>query len=846
MTASITITDYKKVYQEFVESTRIDTSSLEESNFNIEKFLSPYLVIDEIKQDGKVTLRNVEIHFSLSSLFTFNPQITSLEIGEAIIYLTHDDVDLLSHDEFISELIAKKALSVEAKIDKLTFIESDAGIPLVIEDFIFAGKDGLTEFSGSVDYLGTLNGSFVKSGDEVLFTLKIQDKTYTFDLEEKYKNNDLEQGKAIIKTSNLSRKFAKVLPNLNEITDRLDSAEEVNITLDIKPIKNWISFRNIVIDSESLQGKGEVNLSKNSKDLSEVKLDFSKIDLMSWRKSIEETEEPRRAKYSTNEKFDFNKNRMKANIYVKDMKLDKDNSLSDLNIKAEIENGKLFIRDFSGNIDQSGKFSLEGTISQNSFRSLFNGKITLNHKDLNDLAEYFGGKEIRSNKMLPFYASADIKLSSVDLSLQNVLVKTFDTEIIGNLSTKFIGNSPRTNANIKFSSVDIDKGSLPALTQGFDYVVSLTNGMKEEGYLSKFIPIRKIGSISNFEITFDRLVYNKNLYDDVNFNLELSPGRVSLEQLYLKDGNDWIDTSLTLEAQGIRPTLKAVIHGGSIAVDFLSAPSMLTLRKKILNNLDLSKIDIVMDFSLKKIYQDNFSLGRVKFNANNDKNLLNISKLDADLFGGRMQSSGSALLEPYTLNFVYALNSAQVKEIAKLLPKGMLSSGGLFSSSGMWSTNGDKLNEQLYNLYTKSNVVTKDITLSSLSIDNLIQEMGVANYDVTAFQSDLKKALLTGETEISDLKTSVQLSKGIFKLPSITFKTKYSAGSGAATFNIYDFNIDSSAIFSFYLAKQKHGRSVVNYAPSKMTVTAKGNLFSPKKESDTKELETILMDRSKQ
>jgi hypothetical protein len=249
---------------------------------------------------------------------------------------------------------------------------------------------------------------------------------------------------------------------------------------------------------------------------------------------------------------------------------------------------------------------------------------------------------------------------------------------------------------------------------------------------------------------------------------------------------------------------------------------------------------------LKKIYQDNFSLGRVKFNANNDKNLLNISKLDADLFGGRMQSSGSALLEPYTLNFVYALNSAQVKEIAKLLPKGMLSSGGLFSASGMWSTNGDKLNEQLYNLYTKSNVVTKDITLSSLSIDNLIQEMGVANYDVTAFQSDLKKALLTGETEISDLKTSVQLSKGIFKLPSITFKTKYSAGSGAATFNIYDFNIDSSAIFSFYLAKQKHGRSVVDYAPSKMTVTAKGNLFSPKKESDTKELETILMDRSKQ
>ena len=66
----------------------------------------------------------------------FSPKITSLEIGEAKLYLNHDDVNLLSHDEFISELISKDALSVEAKIGKLTFVESDNDIPLEIMDFV--------------------------------------------------------------------------------------------------------------------------------------------------------------------------------------------------------------------------------------------------------------------------------------------------------------------------------------------------------------------------------------------------------------------------------------------------------------------------------------------------------------------------------------------------------------------------------------------------------------------------------------------------------------------------------------------------------------------------------------
>ena len=107
VSASIAFTDFTKIYQEFVKSTRIDVATLQANNFRIIKFPIPYLVIDEIKQEGKIALKDIKIEFLLGSLFRFNPEIKELTIGEAVVHLNNDDVNFLSHGEFISELILK-------------------------------------------------------------------------------------------------------------------------------------------------------------------------------------------------------------------------------------------------------------------------------------------------------------------------------------------------------------------------------------------------------------------------------------------------------------------------------------------------------------------------------------------------------------------------------------------------------------------------------------------------------------------------------------------------------------------------------------------------------------------
>ena len=77
------------------------------------------------------------------------------------------------------------------------------------------------------------------------------------------------------------------------------------------------------------------------------------------------------------------------------------------------------------------------------------------------------------------------------------------------------------------------------------------------------------------------------------------------------------------------------------------------------------------------------------------------------------------------------------------MPAGVLDSGGVISANGMWSTNGNSLEEQLYNLYTKSDILAKNITINNFSIDNLIQAVSSPNYNLKSFKDDLKEAILT-------------------------------------------------------------------------------------------------------
>lgn len=843
--ASFWLADYDKIYQTFLATAKIDKNLVNKANFVVKRFPIPQILITEIKQEGKFAVKDVEIKLSPLSLVQLDPKVSDINASEVVIHLAHDDVNLLSHDEFIGELLRKDMLNIKANIGSLLFLESDQDEALRIKNFSLDSQNGQVLFGGDISGADKVTGSFKNQEGEVSsLRLGLTSASYNLELEEEYKNYALAKGVARLKLTNLPNKLSRFIPEINELTKDLNSAEEVKISFDIIPQgKDVVQFGQISVDSESLQAKGEAMFSRSGESAESIKLSFSKIDFQSWGVNKGGSASEVSAISAGQKSFGFGKNNFDLNLSAAYIKLNANNIITNAALSAKLDNGVMQLQDFSGEINKQGRFKLSGDITQNSFRSLFEGKVVLTHNDLNEIAELIAGKEARSNAPLPYSLTADLKLSSVDLSMQNLLIRTADNEISGNVSVKFIGEQPRHNVNLKLAKLNLDNKNFPMMFWLYESGSGLLEGTKSQDYLNKFIPLRKINVLGNYNINIDSLIFAEKEYTNSGFSLSLAPAQAKISNLHLKRGDEFIDVSVDVLASGIKPIFSIKVNDGAFAVDFLKPNSLLEIRKNLLEKHDLSKVEINLDASLAKLQQNDVLFEDVRLITKNDSNLFDINKLEAKLFGGKLEATGSILLDPHTINFVYALNSAHVDEVSKVLPAGLINSNGAFSSSGMITTSGTKPEELLYNLYTKSNILGQGLSINNFSIDDLIQKASNYDYELGQLNEDINTALLTGKTEVNNLKTNIELIKGIVKIPSITFQTQYASVSAAANFNIYDFSLDLNSVFSFYLNRSAPGRSYQSRVPSKIAVKASGDLLSPKKEAEITELHQLLQTR---
>jgi len=254
--------------------------------------------------------------------------------------------------------------------------------------------------------------------------------------------------------------------------------------------------------------------------------------------------------------------------------------------------------------------------------------------------------------------------------------------------------------------------------------------MKDKAYLNKFIPIRTLYYIGNFNLTFSDLIFNDKSIGNVNMLANLSSGNININNLAINNGSNFLFSSWNLEASSVKPKLNIKIEDGSFNVDCLTPTSWLDFRKTLINDFSLDKVRIQLDCSLSKIKQNDITLDKLNFSVNNDSTLLNISNLGVDIFGGHLNGSGSILLDPHTINFVYALNSMDITKLLALLPKNLLNNSGSASINGMFSTNGDTLEKLLYNLYTKSTFIVKNLTIPNFGIDNFITTIDLTKNNV--------------------------------------------------------------------------------------------------------------------
>ncbi len=901
--ATIMLSDYQKIFNNFSNLSRLDPQIASKIKFEIRKFPRPAIIVKEAIDKDKIEIYNAEINFDLFSILTLNPKVQSLNIGEVKIFIDHSDVDFVNHSEFISELLDKGATDLRAFIHRLEFTEkTNIEDNIVIKDFIFDGVSEDTKFSGNIEYIGNIKGYFKfdqnltkgpndkdsevqntekdlkdeentestysENTDKVLntlFYLHIENDDLNVEIRELYQKystadkTSLRGGKVEIKTNNILRWVSKFAPDTTQFANTKSSTEETNISFIIAPENNWTYFKKINVQSASLQAKGEIAINKNNSGVNKVDLHFSKIDLDNLNKSQRENKNTNEVYVRMNNRGLYNK-KIDANVAIDEIKVNDTSTLSNIILQFDTSDDKFSIKKFDGDIGDQGRFTIVGYISHNAFRSIFNGSISLSHTDINEIAEYIGGSQIKTAKKIPFSLLSEIKFSSVDISLQNISIKTNDSELTGSISAKFIGNSPRLNANLTLSNANVDSDNFPALRYITSSIESLFTDSKKDSYLGKFSAIRNINSIGNFNINLNTLTLYEKLYKNISFTLSLLPGELAIRKLYIsydsKDSiqktnrskkveKDFIDFSLDLKALGIKTVADILVHDASLRIANFKAADMLKLKENISRNIALDKFQITTRAYFSKLYNDDFDLGRVVLDVTTQNNLIDINKFDADIFGGRIKTSGSILIDPLTLNLVYGLNSASIDQISNLFLNGYPKTGGVVSASGMWTSNGDSLEKLLYNLYTKSSIVAKDISIDNFSIDDFILKINRPDYKLYNLEDDVRQAVLIGKTTISDMATDIELNEGIIKIGSLKLKTKYSSVVAAALIDIYKFTINMNSKISFLINPTTASISYSEYLSSNIDLTATGDLLSPKKETKFNDLVTIINEREK-
>ncbi|BBJ31683.1 hypothetical protein RAS_07920 [Rickettsia asiatica] len=840
----LSFVNYNSVTNNFTGHLGIAKENIRKIKMN--KFPLPYLVIETIREEGKLDLEQIRIHFSLWSLIKFNPKINKIDILDAKFYSNSNVLNIYNHEELIKNFFKYKLQNINLNVTNLSIINKQDYSILNFNNCILKKENALSSnyiFKTTSNYTGKISGSINKRDDTVDFSLNIDNNDYGFKLLQIYKDFKLTSGSGEYQIKNLASVMYNILPDLNHLFNKFNQNEAINVKFNISNNEDEIELKDIVIASSFITGNGFVNIAKNDNITTNVKLDFPKIDLSSL---ISPNAGVTFNTSSSNIRFIFADKLLKADVAINEIILSNNEALEKIVFSSNLSKGTLKIHEFSGNIKSGGEFKLTGNVTQNAVRSMFDGQLYLKHNDINSLLNILGFNDVTIKEAIPFSLSSDLKLTLIDLFFKKLLLKTDNLNLSGNFSSKFIAQTPRLDATLNISSLDLSSRTYPIISPLIEFTKNLTKDMKTLDYPSKFIPIRIIGYLANLDILIDSIKYDDHVFDKMNLLAKIVPANIKISNLDFKTANSYLSTSWNLDVSSVLPSLTVEIKDGNLTTDLLSPAGMLNLRNKLINDYSLDKATLQFYGTLSTLSQNDLILKNVKFYVANNNNLLQFNNIEAELLGGKFQGSGNILLEPYSINFVYALNTIDLDKVSAFMPKIFTASSGEVSISGSLGTNGNTLQSQLYNLTIKSQFAINNIDVNNFAMDSFIEKINTADYKVQNLDKDINSAITTGQENIRGISGDIELQKGIALLKKVKFATQYSSGAASFAVNIYNFDMDASSILSFYVPARLVKLNTSNTSSDKdslahLNIKMQGSIFAPKKTFDSSELKKLLI-----
>ncbi len=650
-----------------------------------------------------------------------------------------------------------------------------------------------------VDVLGVYNAEKLRVNFEPFSIFRLSPKIksitsdgpgYTAHIAAKYDNGQYSYGKVqlIIKDST---KLLEQYPTLKQSLATLNIHEEVVVNFDLVLTDQYITLTNIAIQSKNIEGSGTIALARDGALSSEMKLVLDKISISDER---------------------FNK------VTV---------------VGSSDAHGKNTVS-IAANIDSGGSLKLDGDVTHNAYRAMFDGRIDFKHEDINLILKNLGLSRFCTKGKIGGVLSSSITMTEMEWTLHNATYQMADLSTHGTASIKFIGDLPRITLDLNTEHFDSAK-EYPMLSPQVQYFTSLLEDTKDSKYVAKFIPLKKLDYISNFNLAFINPIIASRKIDNISLTGNISAGVIELESIDYKNGTSDIKANATLRTNGIKPEILLTITKGILDVELPSFDTILKAQKAI----DFTKIDAMLEITSLKLPKHE-SFGTIQVKASNDNGVVLIEKFISKLGKSSITLSGNVTIaDPIAANFIYVCDTFDMQKIARFLPIGV-GVQGFINTSGALSTHGSSLEEFLYNLYAKSDFITSKLVINGYGIDELVRKLNALNYDQANLEQDITLATGSGITNVSQASGSYEIYQGVMSFKDVVLSNPLVSTSLAAVYNIYNQDFTASSALSFYLQVTDN-----NKLPTTININAKRHGQDVGKTLDTKALLHTLESRVK-
>lgn len=748
-------------------------------------------------------------------------------------------------------------------ITTIDYISSDIKSDSAIGPFAiygnFSSGENVINFEG---YTGKL-----QEGAEAYFD--VSSKTMKLDLKGSYNGGENPKIAGSIEgnSSDLG-KLAAILFGEKSIFSGIKSDETMTVTGSFELSPQQASFSDIKASSPSIDGVINIKALFGNEENNDLKWDvginLSKVNIDQL--ASEKTEEQQASvadKEEKNTEVNYYSSTLKSNnlsdfdFYISpllsakfDIKIDevtyKNEKISNIAIAADMLNGKAHIGSFSADLPGDSTIGLSGDITNNGTRPLLVGELKSSGRNFRDIVTWVWPDFafIPENKMREYLFKSKINMTPQNINFSEIYLSFDDSLLTGELYVRPKTAIPTVQAHLNIDRFDFDSYDFTKSIYEKSYDFFSTVATKD----LMTSPLRMLNVKYELSIEAKDLTFNNNNIQNSLVSLDISQGKFDLHRLSIESDKASFDATILADILATPPSLNIAVKSGKLDTAFIipagakkeSQPEIKgdnwIWSKEPFNLGGIDRFSGSVNLYFDRLMHDKMALDKLTLQGIFTKQVLQLQKAEAGLFGGRAVLKGSVGINEShpSMAISVLLQNIDIAPLEDFLIDKSDIEGKLFFS-GVIKTIGESPSDWMLALDTEGKMAGRYVKFKNFDLEYIIANSRNL-YSVIDMNNIVNKAMNSGETIFDSIDGNIETAKGILSARDFEIATKNSRGLFAGNMSLGNFMMKGLAKFGY---RPERSKAVT------LKLNLDGALNNLKKVMDTGELESYIVAKGK-